>query len=104
VRGLKFAPIILLGNAYWMLSNKQIFEGWVFNRDFSNEEMDSGHTLLSTLYLDQSTPLLVTTFSAVLIFTLHTYFQPFLVKVGMKHPAKEIQVEENLQPFSSCIS
>ena len=52
IRLLKWAPLLLLANAYWTLSNKQIFEGWVFPRQLSTEAMRSGHTLLTTLTLN----------------------------------------------------
>lgn len=38
-RVLKFAPLLLMFNGYWMLSNKQIFHSLVSTRDTEDDHM-----------------------------------------------------------------
>lgn len=52
IKSLKWAPLFYLLNAYWMLSNKQIFDGWVNPRLSNEEAMESGHHFYTTLTLN----------------------------------------------------
>jgi hypothetical protein len=79
---LRFAPLLYLCNAYWMLSNQQIFSGRLLPRDSSDMPMPSGHTLLSTLVLCQSTPLLLLCIASACIFVLQRYCRPQLERFG----------------------
>ena len=36
IRYLRMAPLFMLPNAFWILTNKQIFFGWVFPRKHSD--------------------------------------------------------------------
>lgn len=67
---LKYAPIMFLLNAYWMLSNQQIFRGIVNHRATSDRQMASGHSIMSTLTLNQATPVLLIGIASVTIFIL----------------------------------
>ena len=67
---LKYAPILFLFNAYWMLSNQQIFRGKINQRITSDRQMASGHTIVSTLTLNQATPVLLIAVASVTIFLL----------------------------------
>lgn len=96
---LKFAPLVYLLNAYWMLSNKQIFAGEVLQRDQSDMPMQSGHTFVSTLTLNQSTPLLLICIFSCFIFILQRNYQPQLVKFGFKNTETSLKVVQNLPPF-----
>jgi len=49
---MKYAPLLYLFQGYWMLSNKQIFDGWVFPRMEITQPMETGHTLKSTMTLN----------------------------------------------------
>ena len=55
---LKLVPVVYLANAYWICSNKQIFQGWVNERISTDFQMASGHNFISTLTLNQSAPIL----------------------------------------------
>ena len=55
---LKLVPVVYLANAYWICSNKQIFQGWVNERISTDFQMSSGHNFISTLTLNQSAPIL----------------------------------------------
>ena len=64
---VKFAPLFLVFNGYWMVSNKQIFENqWSYVKD-KNESMKSGHFL--EWRATYSSPLLdIAAISALLLF------------------------------------
>jgi hypothetical protein len=73
-----------------MLSNKQIFDGWVFPVPELGYPMNTGHTFYTTLTLCQTTPLLLIFLGVVMIIVLQEYMPATLVKFGFK--------SENPQP------
>jgi hypothetical protein len=103
IKMLKWAPLLYLLNAYWILSNKQIFHGWVFPRMQSDEQMMSGHNFITTLTLNQTTPILVIAITCVTIFILMRYFKPSMVRFGFSIKNPELDVIEELPSFYDCI-
>ena len=70
MRLLSYTPIFFLFNSYWMLSNRQMFEGVINSKDLSDEEMSSSHDLNTIWYFNHATPLIymaITLFVLVLI-------------------------------------
>ena len=49
---LSYSPLLFLLNGYWMLSNKQIFDSEVNEKENSSEKMFTGHTLASVKALN----------------------------------------------------
>jgi hypothetical protein len=61
---IKWAPLFLLFNGYWMLSNKQIFENsWSYIAT-SRETMESKH-IFNHLEINHATPIAVMAFASV---------------------------------------
>lgn len=54
---LKYAPLCLLFNGYWLLDNKQIFDNVWLYKDKSTDNMKSGH--LVGFKVCQSSPMLL---------------------------------------------
>jgi hypothetical protein len=100
---LKYAPILFLMNAYWMLSNKQIFDGQVNQRITSDKQMPSGHSLVSTLRVSQATPVLVFTIASACIFFLQKNFKRHLQSLGYRPKVMEVKVDQELPSFHNAI-
>lgn len=49
---MQWAPLLYLYMALRMLSNKQMFDGWVFARDSVEFPMETGHTWYSMMTLN----------------------------------------------------
>jgi hypothetical protein len=70
IQMLRYSPILLLINGYWMLSNKQIFNSVINFKDTSISLMPTSHSL-STLYeVSQASPLLLIGIASFVIFFL----------------------------------
>ena len=54
---LKFAPLCLLFNAFWLLDNRQIFDNVWLYKDKTTHNMKSGHFF--TFKVNQASPLLL---------------------------------------------
>ena len=66
----KWAPILLMFNGYWMISNRQIFLNEWSYIDTETQAMPSGHLLPPEMGLDWATPAYLMTFiSLVILFT-----------------------------------
>jgi hypothetical protein len=46
---LKWAPTVMMANAWWIFTNKQVFEGWVEVRRTTDHQMKTGHTIWTSL-------------------------------------------------------
>lgn len=62
---LKFAPLVMLFNGYWMLSNQQIFKNNVSLIQNTTESMKSNHLLL--FVINWASPILLMCISAVFL-------------------------------------
>lgn len=64
---MKWAPLIMLFNGYWMLSNQQIFNNkWSYKpNSLSNTHMKSGHYI--DLSVNWASPMLIMAFAAVFL-------------------------------------
>jgi len=67
---LKYAPLFLLCNGYWLLDNKQMFENKWYYKRYTTEHMKSGHLL--EFPLNQATPLLLISCLAILIIAVQS--------------------------------
>jgi hypothetical protein len=69
---LKYAPLIMLFNGYWMLSNRQIFENIYEFIDNTSKTMKSQHLLLWTV--DWASPVLLMSMAAVFLIVMQKVF------------------------------
>jgi len=75
---LKVAPIMLLVNGYWMLSNRQIYaNSWNYIQ-VDGETMGSGHVLKIEYYVNWASPLLIMVIASFTILILQFVFSSFL--------------------------
>lgn len=104
VKVLKFAPLLLLFNGFWMLDNMQIFDGEVSIRDSSKSPMPTGHTFKSAVTeVGQASPVLLMGIVSFVIFLLQSIFTETLKKWGFSFSATEIEVDENLPNFFEAV-
>lgn len=54
---LKFAPLLLLFNGFWLLDNRQSFDNYWFYKNKSTDYMKSGHKV--GFHTCQSSPMLL---------------------------------------------
>jgi hypothetical protein len=69
---LKYAPLMMLFNGYWMLSNQQIFANKTSLIDNTTMKMKSGHFL--TLSVDWSSPILLMCMASVFLLVVQKVF------------------------------
>jgi hypothetical protein len=98
---MQWAPLFYLYQGYWMLSNKQIFDGWVFPRLEITQPMDTGHTIESTMTLNQTSPLflMVLTMTFVLVCRKWSWCSRGLQKMGFIAKHHRYLVHQDLPPF-----
>lgn len=101
---MKWAPLIMLFNGYWMLSNEQIFNnGWSYvPNSLSTTNMKSGHFI--SFSVNWASPMLIMALAAVFL-VLFIMFCPneIRMRLGFSLQEKEIQVDEDLPNFFDTI-
>lgn len=100
---LKFAPILLLFNGFWMLSNEQIFNGKVNLKDTNSSVMITGHNWHSLENVDQATPVLFMGIACFVIFIMQKTIKKKLKAWGFGMSAGKIVVDENLPNFFEAV-
>jgi len=85
---LKGAPLLLLFNGYWMISNRQIFSNAWSYKERSFETMKSGH--VASLEVNWATPMLLLAGAAVIIISIQLVFKDTLMKFGFAMSSKKI--------------
>lgn len=95
---LRFAPLCLLFNTFWLLDNKQFFDNvWVY-KDKSTMNMKSGH--LVGFRVNQASPLLLAGVLQILIIIVQTLIPADLLKrAGYTMSKDELDVDEDLPNF-----
>ena len=102
VKMLQYAPLFLLFNGYWMLSNHQIFKNswhWV---ETNIEQMKSDHHM-EFLAAPWATPLLMMGFFAIFLLVLKRVFKDYLQEWGFAMNRKDIDVDEGLPNFFESV-
>jgi len=90
---LRFAPVLLLFNGYWMLGNQQVFNNVVNRKETSTSSMPTGHTLSTVYEVSQASTLLLIGVAILFIILMQTYFGDFLRKYGFGFTETKIDVE-----------
>ena len=103
VRVLKFSPVMLLANGYWMLGQSQIFDGWVNVKATTLAFMPTGHDFATLGRVGQATPLLLLTGAMLLIFLAQAFFKKALKRWGFGFSGSKIEVDENLPNFYKAV-
>jgi len=98
----KWAPIFLLFNGYWMVSNLQIFDNnWSFIEK-STLGMKSNH-FVRAFHVDWATPVMVMAFASVMLTVIQIVFSEQLQKWGFTMQSKDMTVDEDLPNFFKAI-
>lgn len=98
---LQYAPLMMLFNGYWMLSNQQIFFNLVSQMETSLSGMKSGH--FASLKVRAASPMLLMCTAAIFLLVLQTIFKEQLQKWGFTMQSKDIAVDEDLPNFFTTI-
>ena len=101
---MKFAPVFMIFNAFWMLDNQQIFKNkWAY-KERIDDSMISQH-YISEINLCQSSPL-----AYLILFILFSYLIKLLLSertlalYGFYLQKQQFQVWENLPPFNEALT
>lgn len=98
---LKWAPLLLLFNGYWMISNRQVFQNeWEYIEKSTNT-MISDHFVF--FGVNWATPTLFMAVAAVFIMAVQKIFADYLMKWGFAMASKEIKVDEDLPNFFKSV-
>lgn len=96
---LRYAPLLMLLNGYWMLSNKQIFRNVINYKDTSISLMSTSHTLGTINEVTQASPLLIVGLLAIFI-----WFVTWLIGKEINFFASfDLDVDENLPQFFKAV-
>jgi hypothetical protein len=98
---LKWAPIFLLFNGYWMLSSPQIFQRKWYYKETSLLNMKSNHFL--TMGVNWASPVLLMCMASMLLILVQKIFADQLMKWGFALQSKEIKVDEDLPNFFKSV-
>jgi hypothetical protein len=99
---LKFAPLFLIFNSYWILDNKQTFDNkWLYKME-SVDHMPSGHLL--TFRIGQASPLFFICLVSISILILQfTIPLKLLMKAGFAAATQDVGVDEDLPDFFDVV-
>jgi len=103
IQMLRYSPILLLFNGYWMLDNQQIFRSIINFKATTLSYMSTGHSLATIGTVSQASPLLLIGVAVFFIFILQTYFSDTLTKWGFGFTDVEIDVDEDLPEFFKAV-
>lgn len=98
---LKWAPILLLFNGYWMISNKQIYQNTYNFISKSTDTMLSSHFVY--FGVNWGTPVLFMACCAIFIIAIQKIFADYLMRWGFAMASKEIKVDEDLPNFFKSV-
>lgn len=99
---VKYAPLFLLANGWWMLSNRQIFgNAWSYV-EHDQQPMPSRHWVVPT-GLDWATPVLLTALAGFVVSLLQAFFGPLLASLGFAMARGDIEVDEDLPNFWEAV-
>jgi len=97
------APLFFVCNSFWMLTNTQIYNGWVNPIARQGDQMFTGHTVGMTMDVNQASPLFLLFIALTIIIILESYFKEYLTKWGFSLSSNEIDVDENLPDFYKAV-
>lgn len=79
---LKYAPLLMIFNGYWMISNKQIFTNNIILKDTSEQlTMFSGH-LIHDIRVDWAAPMLFMAICSVFLIIIQNLYKDKLQEWG----------------------
>lgn len=101
---MKYAPIMLLPNAYWLMDNQQMFENKWHYKDKVTENMLADHPVFFPPKINQSSPLLLMFMACLASIIVTTIFpEELLLKWGFTMSVDEMEVDEDLPNFFTAL-
>jgi|TARA_B110000305_G_C19322254_1_gene579571 hypothetical protein len=100
---LKYAPVFLLFNGYWMLSNQQIFKNTWSYVDEKTHTMLSGHIIANASHIGPAFPLFFMAICATVLLIIKKVFAAYLQQWGFTMSKKNISVDEDLPNFFDAV-
>jgi hypothetical protein len=98
----KFAPLLMMMNGYWMLSNQESFaNSYSYISTILDPHMKSEHFL--TFKVNWAFPMLLLASSAIFILIIQKTFDDTLRTMGYGMQKKDIEVDEDLPNFFEAI-
>lgn len=99
---LKFAPIFLLFNGFWMLDNRQYFDNvWIYKNKVTHNMM-SGH--FPNFKVNQASPMLLAGFLCLVIVLIQMVVPDDMLKrSGFTMAREDMQVDEDLPNFFKAL-
>lgn len=99
---LKYAPLCLLFNGFWLLENKQFFENVWNYKARTTDNMKSGHFV--TFKVTQASPLLLAGCLCSLVVVIHIIVNyDTLKEYGFTMTQKDLDVDEDLPNFFKAL-
>lgn len=100
---LKFGPLCLLLNGFWLLDNRQFFDNvWIY-KNKSTENMMSGHHV--GIKINQSSPMLLAGMLCLMVIFVHLIFSAETLKsAGFTMAREDLDVDEDLPNFFKALS
>lgn len=101
---MKYAPIMLLFNGYWLMDNQQFFENKWHYKDKVTENMLADHPVFFPPKINQSSPLFIMCATCVIIIIITSIVpNELLLKWGFTMSVDELEVDEDLPNFFEAL-
>lgn len=99
---MKYAPLMLLFNGYWLMDNKQFFDNVWHYKDKVTENMLSDH--LIEYRVCQSSPLFLMSLTCAILIVVQVVIpKELLLKWGFTMSQEEMEVDEDLPNFFTAL-
>jgi len=101
---MKYAPVMLLFNGYWLMDNQQFFENKWHYKDKVTENMLADHPVYLPPKINQSSPLFIMCMTCMFII-IFTSIVPkdILLQWGFSMSKEELDVDEDLPNFFEAL-
>lgn len=103
IRMLKWAPLLLLANGYWMISNEQIFNNVFEFISRKSDPMKSNHFFFFETpghYL----PILIMAFAHIALVIIMVVASEWMKRTGFTLGQVDIEIDEDLPSFFKSVS
>lgn len=99
---MKYAPLMLLFNGYWLMDNRQFFDNVWHYKDKVTQNMLSDH--LIEYRVCQSSPLFLMSLTCVALIVVQLVIpSELLLKWGFTMSVEEMEVDEDLPNFFTAL-
>lgn len=99
---MKYAPIMLLFNGYWLMDNRQFFDNVWHYKDKVTDNMWSDHKIVYRVC--QSSPLFLMSMTCVILIVVQVVIpNELLLKWGFSMSQQDMEVDEDLPNFFTAL-